>query len=136
MEDEDLAIRFGGDLVRGAVQLGAVAARECIGSVVAGDDQLVDREGDLEPDGGEDLFVRLLHVGAGGGRQGGGHEDGVASMDGMLEPEPVADACLKAIEDETFLVLPHENVLNYFRNKAENYDRWIGGMKKLNRTYK
>ena len=65
-----------------------------------------------------------------------GHEEGVASMDGMLEPEPVADACLKAIEEETFLVLPHENVLGYFRNKAENYDRWIGGMKKLNRIYK
>ncbi len=64
-----------------------------------------------------------------------GHEEGVASMDGMLEPEPVADACLKAIEEETFLVLPHPQVLGYFRNKAENYDRWIGGMKKLNRTY-
>lgn len=65
-----------------------------------------------------------------------GHEEGVASLDGMLEPEPVADACLKAIEEETFLVLPHSQVLNYFRNKAENYDRWIGGMKKLNRAYK
>lgn len=65
-----------------------------------------------------------------------GHEEGVASMDGMLEPEPVADACLKAIEEETFLVLPHPQVLDYFRNKAENYDRWIGGMKKLNRIYK
>lgn len=65
-----------------------------------------------------------------------GHEEGVASLDGMLEPEPVADACLKAIEEEAFLVLPHAQVLNYFRNKAENYDRWIGGMKKLNRAYK
>lgn len=65
-----------------------------------------------------------------------GHEEGVASLDGMLEPEPVADACLKAIEEETFLVLPHSQVLNYFRSKAENYDRWIGGMKKLNRAYK
>lgn len=64
-----------------------------------------------------------------------GHEEGVASMDGMLEPEPVADACIKTIEEETFLVLPHANVLEYFRNKAENYDRWIGGMKKLNRIY-
>lgn len=65
-----------------------------------------------------------------------GHEEGVASIDGMLEPEPVADACLQAIEEETFLVLPHPQVLNYFRKKAENYDRWIGGMKKLNRAYK
>lgn len=65
-----------------------------------------------------------------------GREDGVASIDGMLEPEPVAEACLQAIEAETFLVLPHPEVLNYFRNKAENYDRWIGGMKKLNRAYR
>lgn len=64
-----------------------------------------------------------------------GHEDGVASINGMLEPEPVAEACLKAIEEETFLVLPHPEVLQYFRNKAENYDRWIGGMRKLNRAY-
>lgn len=64
-----------------------------------------------------------------------GHEDGVASMDGMLEPEDAAEACVRAIEAETFLVLPHAEVLGYFQNKASNYDRWIGGMKKLNRIY-
>lgn len=64
-----------------------------------------------------------------------GHEDGVAAQDGMLEPEPVAQACLRAIRDETFLVLPHEEVLSYMRKKTENYDRWIGGMRKLNRRF-
>ncbi|QEW20519.1 (S)-1-Phenylethanol dehydrogenase [Marinibacterium anthonyi] len=64
-----------------------------------------------------------------------GHEDGVAAQDGMLEPEPVAEACVQAIRDETFLVLPHAEVLGYMRRKAENYDRWIGGMRKLNRVY-
>jgi len=64
-----------------------------------------------------------------------GHEDGVASQDGMMEPEPVAQACLEAIQQETFLVLPHKEVLKYMRNKTENYDRWIGGMRKLNRIY-
>ncbi|WP_121065184.1 SDR family oxidoreductase [Chachezhania antarctica] len=64
-----------------------------------------------------------------------GHEDGVASIDGMLEPEPVADACVETIRNETFLVLPHPEVLGYMRKKTENYDRWIGGMKKLNRAY-
>ncbi len=64
-----------------------------------------------------------------------GHEEGVASLDGMLEPEPVAEACLRAVEAETFLVLPHPEVLTYMRNKAENYDRWIGGMRKLNRRF-
>lgn len=64
-----------------------------------------------------------------------GHEDSVASVDGLLEPEVVADACVKAINDETFLVLPHPEVLGYMRLKTENYDRWIGGMRKLNRIY-
>lgn len=64
-----------------------------------------------------------------------GHEDGVASINGMLEPEPVAAACVEAIRAETFLVLPHKEVLGYMRNKTENYDRWIGGMRKLNRKF-
>ena len=64
-----------------------------------------------------------------------GHEDGVASINGMLEPEDVAEACVRTIEAETFLVLPHPEVLAYMRNKTDNYDRWIGGMRKLNRTY-
>ena len=61
-----------------------------------------------------------------------GHEDHVAAIDGMMEPEPVAQACVETIRDETFLVLPHAEVLGYMRNKTENYDRWIGGMRKLN----
>lgn len=64
-----------------------------------------------------------------------GHEDGVASLNGMLEPEAVAEACVKTIYDETFLVLPHPEVLDYMRNKTDNYDKWIGGMRKLNRIY-
>ncbi|ARB46038.1 SDR family NAD(P)-dependent oxidoreductase [Alloalcanivorax xenomutans] len=64
-----------------------------------------------------------------------GKEDGVASINGMMEPEPVARACLKAIQEETFLVLPHPEVLEYMRNKTADYDRWIGGMRKLNRRF-
>lgn len=64
-----------------------------------------------------------------------GHEDGVASINGMLDPEPVAEACLEAIREETFLVLPHPEVRDYMRRKTENYDRWIGGMRKLNRRF-
>jgi NAD(P)-dependent dehydrogenase (short-subunit alcohol dehydrogenase family) len=64
-----------------------------------------------------------------------GHEDHVASIDGMMEPEPVAEACVRTIDEETFLVLPHPEVLGYMRNKTENYDRWISGMRKLNRKY-
>ncbi len=64
-----------------------------------------------------------------------GNPDGVASIDGMMEPETVADACVKAIAAEDFLILPHPEVVEYMRNKANNYARWIGGMRKLNRRY-
>jgi len=65
-----------------------------------------------------------------------GNADGVASIDGMLEPEDAAEACIRAIEAETFLVLPHPEVLDYMRRKTNDYDRWIGGMRKLNRSYR
>lgn len=64
-----------------------------------------------------------------------GHEDHVAAINGMMEPEPVAEMCLEAIREETFLILPHEEVRKYMKNKTDDYDRWIGGMRKLNRQF-
>lgn len=53
---------------------------------------------------------------------------------GLIEPEEVAQAVVEALAEERFLVLPHPEVLQYFRNKAENYGRWIGGMRKFQRS--
>ncbi len=64
-----------------------------------------------------------------------GNPDGVASVDGMIEPEDVAECCVRAIEAEDFLILPHPVVLDYMRRKTGDYNRWIGGMRKLNRQY-
>ena len=64
-----------------------------------------------------------------------GHEDHVAAIDGMIEVDQVCDACIEAIEKETFLVLPHPQVLGYMQAKTENYDKWLGGMRKLNRIF-
>jgi NAD(P)-dependent dehydrogenase (short-subunit alcohol dehydrogenase family) len=64
-----------------------------------------------------------------------GHEDAVASVDGMMDPDEVAEACLKTIEDEKFLVLPHPEVMEYMRRKTSDYDRWLGGMQRLNALY-
>ena len=64
-----------------------------------------------------------------------GFEDSVASIDGMLEPEDVAQACVDAIRAETFLVLPHPQVLDYMRLKIADYDRWLSGMRKLNQQF-
>jgi NAD(P)-dependent dehydrogenase (short-subunit alcohol dehydrogenase family) len=62
--------------------------------------------------------------------------EGVASIDGMMEPEAVAEAVIRGLEAEDFLILPHPEVLDYMRRKAADYNRWIGGMRKLNRRYR
>jgi len=49
----------------------------------------------------------------------------------VLEPEAVADVVVQAIRDETFLILPHPEVATYFQRKAADYDRWLGGMRRL-----
>src|SRR5712671_2181085 len=56
---------------------------------------------------------------------------GPQSGDGDLSPEQVSQDALKGIEQETFLILPHPQVLGYMRKKTENYDRWISGMAKI-----
>ena len=59
---------------------------------------------------------------------GGG---GSSAVDGMLTPAQVAADVVAAMRDETFLVLPHLEVLDYFRRKGQDYDRWLGGMQKI-----
>lgn len=56
---------------------------------------------------------------------------GPQSNDGNLSPEQVAQDALEGIEAETFLILPHKQVIDYMRKKTDNYDRWIGGMAKI-----
>ena len=61
----------------------------------------------------------------------GGTDGGVAGVDGMMEPEQVADAVLDGLAEERFLILPHPEVEEYMRRKAADYDRWIRGMQRL-----
>ncbi len=60
---------------------------------------------------------------------------GVAGVDGMLEPDEVADVVARAIEQERFLILPHGEVLEYMRRKTADYDRWLNGMKRLRERF-
>jgi NAD(P)-dependent dehydrogenase (short-subunit alcohol dehydrogenase family) len=56
---------------------------------------------------------------------------GVASGDGVLTSDEVAQCCIDAIRDERFLVLPHPEVGTYVQRKATDRDRWLAGMRRF-----
>ena len=56
---------------------------------------------------------------------------GSAGINGVLTPEQVAEVVVQTMREERFLALPHPEVQQYFLNKAQDYDRWLGGMQKL-----
>jgi hypothetical protein len=51
----------------------------------------------------------------------------------VIEPEAVADAVIEGLAAERFLILPHPEVHDFMQRKAADPDRWIGGMRKLQR---
>ena len=59
---------------------------------------------------------------------------GVAGTDGMLEPSEVAQSVIECLADERFLSLPHPVVDTYMKRKANDYDRWLKGMRRFRKT--
>ena len=55
----------------------------------------------------------------------------VAASGRILQPEEVADAVLEAVRQNRFLVLPHPEVYDYERNKVDDRDAWLSGMRRL-----
>jgi NAD(P)-dependent dehydrogenase (short-subunit alcohol dehydrogenase family) len=67
-----------------------------------------------------------------GDTPGAGPASSVVRASGrVLEPADVAEVVLQAITDETFLILPHPEVLTYLQRKTADVDRWLAGMRKL-----
>ena len=52
----------------------------------------------------------------------------VASIDGMIEPEELAECVIETMAKEEFLIIPHAVVRDYMMRKATNVDRWLEGM--------
>jgi NAD(P)-dependent dehydrogenase (short-subunit alcohol dehydrogenase family) len=56
---------------------------------------------------------------------------GSQSVDGVLSPEEVAGSVVEGLGRESFLILPHPQVLEYMQRKSGDYDRWLRGMVRL-----
>src|SRR5262249_39187340 len=56
-----------------------------------------------------------------------GTTGGIAEMlrQEAIDPETVADAVIRGLAEERFLILPHPRVAEYFRRKSDDYDRWL-----------
>jgi NAD(P)-dependent dehydrogenase (short-subunit alcohol dehydrogenase family) len=58
-------------------------------------------------------------------------EGGVASGDGVISSADVAQACVDALREGRFHVLPHPEVQTYVERKATDVDRWLAGMRRF-----
>jgi hypothetical protein len=75
--------------------------------------------------------TNMLNAGLGAGDREGLGARVVAAAGEVLEPEDVAQAVVDGLREERFLILPHPEVLEFFRRKGSDYDRWLAGMQRL-----
>lgn len=52
-------------------------------------------------------------------------------LETAAEPDKVAEEVVKGLAEESFLILPHPEVAEYFGRKAGDYERWLRGMRRL-----
>jgi NAD(P)-dependent dehydrogenase (short-subunit alcohol dehydrogenase family) len=52
-----------------------------------------------------------------------------------ITPDQVAEAVVEGLSAQRFLILPHAEVQGFFQNKAADHDRWLSGMRKLQRAW-
>jgi NAD(P)-dependent dehydrogenase (short-subunit alcohol dehydrogenase family) len=64
---------------------------------------------------------------------GSGRAGQVVLKDAAIEPEQVGDALWDGMADGRFLILPHPEVRDYYRQRASDTDRWLRGMNRMQR---
>lgn len=55
----------------------------------------------------------------------------VTTAGAVLTPEAVAECVVGALREERFLVLPHPEVATFAQRRAQDPDRWLAGMRRL-----
>lgn len=61
----------------------------------------------------------------------GAHPVAKFLRENAITVETVADAVIDGLEKERFLILPHPEVGEYFKNKANDYERWLRALRRL-----
>ncbi|NHN56800.1 SDR family oxidoreductase [Calidifontibacter sp. DB0510] len=68
----------------------------------------------------------------------GGHDSvqmrAVTTAGRVLTTDEVAEVVMAGIDAERFLILPHAEVLDMWRQKTTDYDRWLRGMRRYQQT--
>jgi len=64
---------------------------------------------------------------------GYGEGEDTDQFPGVISPNQLAETVIEGIEAEQFLILPHPDVAKFIQYKTADYDRWLGGMRKLRR---
>ena len=63
-----------------------------------------------------------------------GRTTGAESVDGIMEPEELANHVVEGLAAEKFLILPHKTVITYMKRKTGDYDRWLSGMQRFRKA--
>ncbi|GJF08788.1 dehydrogenase [Mycolicibacterium cyprinidarum] len=58
----------------------------------------------------------------------------IESSAGVISAADVAAETVEAVRSGRFMVLPHPELLEMYRQKGSDYDRWIAGMRRYQRT--
>lgn len=68
-------------------------------------------------------------------RGGGSSASSSLLANGALEPDEVAAIVFEAVQGDSFLILPHPEVAQFYQRRATDPDRWLGGMNKIQRSF-
>ena len=52
-------------------------------------------------------------------------------LEGAIEPDEVAESVVQGLAAERFFILPHEDVATHMQRKANDWDRWLRGSRRL-----
>ncbi len=75
--------------------------------------------------------TRMLQGGLGAGGVAEVAARAVTSAGVVLSPQDVAAVVVEALRDERFLIMPHPEVAVYAQRRADDPERWLAGMRRL-----